>query len=513
MTETARRGDPPDAAPRPPRGARRAADRVRRLADAGPVQRASSRSTGRSASGPACSTCRTWASCSSTGRRPARRSPTRSSRTRPPSREGRAHYSMICAPDGGIIDDLIVYRLGDGALPRRRQRVERPGRQRRAGRAARRASGRSSTTARSRRRSCAIQGPRVGRDPRAAHRRRPRRRCAYYAIAEGTRRRASRRSSPGPATPARTASRSSSRRPAPASCGTRCSPPAGRTACCRSASAPATRSASRPGCRSTATSSTARRTRSRPGLGRVVKLDKPGDFVGRAALEKVAARRRREAPRRARRCRAAGIARHGYPVHAGDRRDRRRDERHPVADARRGDRDGATSLRPTPRRVRCSTSRSAISGCPPRSSTCRSTAGRADAARSTGSRSSPSTRRAALRDRGDAPQPSVRGGSADDGPHGSALHEGPRVGPRRRRRGDGRDHRVRRGPARRHRLRRAAGRRPDARASSRRSASSSRSRPSATCSPRSAGEVTSRPTTRSPARRSSSTATRTARAG
>ena len=26
--------------------------------------------------------------------------------------EGRAHYSMICAPDGGIIDDLIVYRLG-----------------------------------------------------------------------------------------------------------------------------------------------------------------------------------------------------------------------------------------------------------------------------------------------------------------------------------------------------------------------------------------------------------------
>jgi len=25
---------------------------------------------------------------------------------------GRAHYSMMCAPDGGIIDDLIVYRLG-----------------------------------------------------------------------------------------------------------------------------------------------------------------------------------------------------------------------------------------------------------------------------------------------------------------------------------------------------------------------------------------------------------------
>jgi aminomethyltransferase len=25
---------------------------------------------------------------------------------------GRAHYSIICAPDGGVIDDLIVYRLG-----------------------------------------------------------------------------------------------------------------------------------------------------------------------------------------------------------------------------------------------------------------------------------------------------------------------------------------------------------------------------------------------------------------
>ena len=34
--------------------------------------------------------------------------------TDPPSLAiGRAHYSMICAPDGGIIDDLIVYRLGD----------------------------------------------------------------------------------------------------------------------------------------------------------------------------------------------------------------------------------------------------------------------------------------------------------------------------------------------------------------------------------------------------------------
>ena len=25
---------------------------------------------------------------------------------------GRARYTMICAPDGGVLDDLIVYRLG-----------------------------------------------------------------------------------------------------------------------------------------------------------------------------------------------------------------------------------------------------------------------------------------------------------------------------------------------------------------------------------------------------------------
>jgi aminomethyltransferase len=55
------------------------------------------------------------------------------------------------------------------------------------------------------------------------------------------------------------------------------------------------------------------------GLGRVVKFDKPGDFVGRAALEKAAA----EGPRRrlvGLVVEGRGIARHGYPVHAGERR-------------------------------------------------------------------------------------------------------------------------------------------------------------------------------------------------
>ncbi|HUQ78038.1 MAG TPA: glycine cleavage system aminomethyltransferase GcvT [Patescibacteria group bacterium] len=53
-------------------------------------------------------------------------------------------------------------------------------------------------------------------------------------------------------------------------------------------------------------------------LGRVVKLGKSGDFVGRAALEKVAvagvARRLVGLVMRGR-----GIARHGYPIHAGPR--------------------------------------------------------------------------------------------------------------------------------------------------------------------------------------------------
>ena len=53
-------------------------------------------------------------------------------------------------------------------------------------------------------------------------------------------------------------------------------------------------------------------------LGRVVKLDKEGDFVGRTALEKVA----RDGVTRTLVglvMRGRGIARHGYPVHAGER--------------------------------------------------------------------------------------------------------------------------------------------------------------------------------------------------
>jgi len=55
------------------------------------------------------------------------------------------------------------------------------------------------------------------------------------------------------------------------------------------------------------------------GLGRVVKLGKPDDFVGRAALEKIA----RDGPARklvGLVVEGRGIARHGYPVYSGERR-------------------------------------------------------------------------------------------------------------------------------------------------------------------------------------------------
>jgi aminomethyltransferase len=55
------------------------------------------------------------------------------------------------------------------------------------------------------------------------------------------------------------------------------------------------------------------------GLGRVVKLEKPGDFVGREALARVA---KEGAEKRlvGLRITGRGIARHGYPVLAGDAR-------------------------------------------------------------------------------------------------------------------------------------------------------------------------------------------------
>jgi aminomethyltransferase len=237
--------------------------------------------------------------------------------TNPPLlREGRAHYSMICTTDGGIIDDLIVYRLGperflvvanasnapvvSDALAERLSTFKAV------------LDDRSLAMA-----LCAVQGPRsvdivqpitdidLGE-------------LRYYAIAEGT-------VAGIPSLIARTGytgedgfevfvegTRASDLWDALAEAGAAHGlVPVGLGA-----------------------RDTLRLEAGMPlygneldlttnpfeaGQGRIVKLDKPDDFVGRAALEKVA----RDGPGRrlvGLTMQGRGIARHGYAVHAGDRR-------------------------------------------------------------------------------------------------------------------------------------------------------------------------------------------------
>jgi aminomethyltransferase len=228
---------------------------------------------------------------------------------------GRAQYSMICAPDGGVIDDLIVYRLG----PERFLVVANAGNATtvsdelasRLG--ARRAvlDDRSLATS-----LVAIQGPRAAEvlapltDVDLAGLR-------YYAIAEGE-------VAGVPALVARTGYTGEdgfevfvdwARGPeiwnALAGAGGK----AGVIACGLGARDTLRLEAGMP----LYGNELDRETNPyEAGLGRVVKLDKPGDFVGRPALERVA----REGP--AKRLvgltiTGRGIARHGYPVSVAGR--------------------------------------------------------------------------------------------------------------------------------------------------------------------------------------------------
>jgi aminomethyltransferase len=237
--------------------------------------------------------------------------------TNPPAlAEGRAHYSMICAPDGGIVDDLIVYRLG----PERFLVVANAANahvvsdalvERLAGFKAV-LDDRSLATA-----LCAVQGPAAveilrpltGVDLEG---------LKYYAIAEGE-------VAGIGALVARTGYTGED--------GFEVFVENGRAgdiwdAIVRAGEAQGLEPIGL-GARDTLRLEAGmplygneldRSTNPfEAGLGRVVKLDKEGDFIGRSALEKAA---REPLARRlvGLVVQGRGIARHGYPVHAGERR-------------------------------------------------------------------------------------------------------------------------------------------------------------------------------------------------
>ena len=456
----------PDAAARPPRGPRREDRRVRRLADADPVRGHHRGAPRRPDRPPGCSTCRTWASWSSRDR-DAGAALAGALVTDPPALAvGRAHYSMICAPDGGILDDLIVYRLAEdrfmvvanASTPRVVSDA-----------LAERLDGfravlddRSLATG-----LVAVQGPRsldilgpLTELDLAAIR--------YYGIAEGVVAGIPPRSR-APATPARTGSSCSSTSTGWASCGTPLleAGPAAR---------PGARGPRRPRHAAARGGHAALRQRARPVDEPVRGRPRAGRQARRSPATSSAGPRWRRSSRDGVRrqlvglvMRGRGIARHGYPVLAaevepGTRRPAAR--RTYLGDDVAHARDGRSRW-PTSPPARCRTRYDAGRGDP------------RDAGRRRGRAA------AVLQAPGLSPQrvqPSRRTAAtprrrSPDGPRRPALHQGARVGPRRGRRGHRGHHPVRRGPAGRHRVRRAARRSGRRSSSSRRSASSSRSRP------------------------------------
>ena len=228
---------------------------------------------------------------------------------------GGARYTMLCAPDGGILDDLIIYRQAadrflvvanaantDVVLGSSRQRC----------------SGDAVVTDETRRDRADLHSGsrRVGL--LAAVTDLPVGDMRYYAAPTG-RSRDVRPGWRGPGTPARTASRSSARPTTASRSGTRS----------RSTGLPAAGLAARDTLRLEAGMPLYGNelgpdlTPYEAGLGRVVRLDKPGDFVGRAAL----AARAADGPRRALiglLVQSRRVPRHGYPVVAGPARPSRR---------------------------------------------------------------------------------------------------------------------------------------------------------------------------------------------
>jgi aminomethyltransferase len=224
---------------------------------------------------------------------------------------GRAHYSMICADDGGIIDDLIVYRLAEQRFllvpnAANREAVADALRQRLAGHNA------QLDVASLRTALIALQGPRAAElltketDVDLATLR-------YYAIAEG-------HAAGVPCFVARTGYTGEDGfelimdwNDAPSAWRRllEIGRPAGVIACGLGARDTLRLEAGMPLYGNELDRQT---TPEEAGLGRVVKLDKDVDFVGRAALAKAAA----AGPRKVLvglRLDGRSVARHGHPVH------------------------------------------------------------------------------------------------------------------------------------------------------------------------------------------------------
>jgi aminomethyltransferase len=230
--------------------------------------------------------------------------------------EGRAQYSMICAPDGGVIDDLIVYRLGEARFlvvaNAGNAAVVSDELASRLGRSKAVLDDRSLVTslvAVQGPRSAAILGPLTDVDLAALR---------YYAIAEG-------QVAGIRALVARTGYTGEDgfelfvdweRGPAVWTALAEAGRDAGLVPAGLGARDTLRLEAGMPLYGNELDRST---NPYEAGLGRVVKLQKPGEFVGRGALERVA---REGIAKRlvGLRITGRGIARHGYPVHAAERR-------------------------------------------------------------------------------------------------------------------------------------------------------------------------------------------------
>ena len=200
-----------DPAPRRPPRRRRAHGRFRRLGHAGPLRLADRGAPRGARAMPACSTSRTCAPSTSNGA--GARDFLRYALANNVDKltvPGKALYSCLLRPDGGVLDDLIVYFLREDFFRHRRQRGDRGQGHRvvRASLLAERAP------------ASALCAARRSRDDRRAGAARARQGLAGAARQRSRERRRSRRSmsrephgrrcsSRAPATPARTDSRSS----------------------------------------------------------------------------------------------------------------------------------------------------------------------------------------------------------------------------------------------------------------------------------------------------------------